>query len=176
MIGLYFDPKHGGCLRTVSEVGRGLYSVHGVYGDDEGTCKAGTSWVASMRVLFKGSEGRLVLSVDFGHKSTNHSQRYKAVYNPNERYIEWQDGNKWFKTFCNKEQLLHAARDRIVPSFRRKKMAAADLSCDKGNPETFSQYQPTVEVAHNLNMKELQNINQTVPSRLALALISATSV
>ena len=63
MHAVYYDPKHGGCLRTVS--GTGPYTIHGAYGEDE--AKPYGMWTAVVHVTNKGRT-EWALNVDFAGK------------------------------------------------------------------------------------------------------------
>lgn len=100
MEGYYFDPKHGGCLRRIVTVRRGLvYSVVGVYGDDEPM--TGRAWTACITVDDAGT-----LVVDFAGKPIKHERFLTASYDAAARTISWCDGNTWTKLFVAPSQLV----------------------------------------------------------------------
>lgn len=90
MEGVYYDPNHGGCLRTVVRQGATTrYVITGVYGDGE-LVRAGTPWrVHATRY------GEHFLTVDFAEKRTRHARVYHALWCPAARQIAWEDGNVW---------------------------------------------------------------------------------
>jgi hypothetical protein len=99
MHGAYYDPKHGGCLRTVS--GTGPYTIHGAYGADEASPYA--VWTASMRVSKKtATEWQLL--VDFAGKPLKPDRLLTAVFDVEARTIAWQDGNVWTPLYWNASQ------------------------------------------------------------------------
>ena len=92
--GLYYDPKHGACVRTVTPLPHhtNVYLVTGAYGEKEAG-PSGTSWHAHMRVDNK------FLTVDFYDKRTTHERVYHALWCPTLREIHWEDGNVWKKLY-----------------------------------------------------------------------------
>jgi hypothetical protein len=93
--GMYYDPKHGGCLRRVERV-RGdagkSWSILGAYGDDEGGA-AGTPWHAHARVV----HDRFVTVRFTGKRHLTHEAVYRALWCPERRELHWEDGNVWKK-------------------------------------------------------------------------------
>jgi len=108
MEGYWFDPKHGGCLRLVSEDGKGAYVIHGAYGDDEPPANAEAYWYALAR---SDSRARGALIVDFVGKPHKVRTRYRAVLDG--RNLHWDDGNVWRKAYTT-PRLLLAARTPTV--------------------------------------------------------------
>ena len=89
MEGVYFDPNHGGCLRTVERRGATHLVITGAYGDGE-LGRAGTPWRAHATV-----HAGYFLTVDFSEKKTRHARVYHALWCPKVRQIAWEDGNVW---------------------------------------------------------------------------------
>ena len=85
--GLYFDPKHGGCLRNITHVGKGTFKIHGVYGNDEGECHEGLAWNADLTSF--GDTFR----ADFTSKECRSKDAYEVVYENG--VLRWDDGNTW---------------------------------------------------------------------------------
>lgn len=91
MEGLYFDPKHGNCLRRIEPLGRDEYRIRGVYGVDEE--HVGDPWTAVAR---RSTDG---LAVDFAGKVTR-SRRFLHAWPCPNAYSRlndlcWEDGNRW---------------------------------------------------------------------------------
>ena len=93
--GVYADPLHGGCLRTVSMVSTGTYRIDGAYGDDEPPHSPGSSWSASVV-----RDGKFLI-VDFSSKTVSHARVYSALWCPSSREIHWEDGNVWKKLYSS---------------------------------------------------------------------------
>ena len=107
--GLYYDPKHGGCLRRVraptwAERRCGADAVVlGVYGTDE--ARHGLPWTATLSFRGPASAAR-PLSVDFGGKEERtHARAFSATWWPARGAIVWQDGNTWRKLPFHRSQL-----------------------------------------------------------------------
>lgn len=89
--GTYFDPNHGGCVRTISRTTKKhIYLVRGAYGKNEAH-PPNTEWTATMGI---GEEGRF-LTVDFVGKQVRHLRVYRALWCPKVGEIHWEDGNVW---------------------------------------------------------------------------------
>lgn len=103
--GMYYDPKHGGCLRRVVDEGSKLRII-GVYGDDEpGT---GGTWTARAEKRAVRQNGDVSYDVDFSGKPSKRERQMRAVYHPARRCITWSDGNEWKQLFVNARVLGHA--------------------------------------------------------------------
>ena len=89
MEGVYYDPNHGGCVRTIEKRDTAHYVITGAYGDGE-MGRAGTPWRAYVTVT-----AQHFLTVDFAEKRTKHAHVYHALWCPSVRQIAWQDGNVW---------------------------------------------------------------------------------
>ena len=107
--GLYYDPKHGGCLRRVRAPTRAERRcgadavVLGVYGTDE--ARHGLPWTATLSFRGPASTAR-PLSVDFGGKEERtHERVFSATWWPARGAIAWQDGNTWRKLSFHHSQL-----------------------------------------------------------------------
>ena len=97
--GWYHDPKHGHCLRRILRVSPGVYTIVGVYGDDE-TPRTHQAWTARVTT----PDGRH-LRVDFGGKTLlSHARVYRATYD-GARRIDWEDGNHWTRLYVHPAQL-----------------------------------------------------------------------
>ena len=93
--GVYYDPKHGACVRTITPVQKNLWVISGVYGDDEAGAP-GTPWHAHVRLC-----DDKFLTVDFYGKRTSHERIYRALWCPAVREIHWEDGNVWKKLYSS---------------------------------------------------------------------------
>lgn len=91
--GVYHDPKHGSCVRTITPVQEDLWLIAGVYGNDEAS-RPGAPWHAYLRVT-----DAKFLTVDFYDKRTTHDRVYRALWCPTVREIHWEDGNVWKKMY-----------------------------------------------------------------------------
>ena len=91
MEGVYYDPNHGGCVRTIEKRSETQYVITGAYGTGE-MARAGTLWRAYARA--HGHNGHFLL-VDFKEKKTKHERVYHALWCPSVRQIAWEDGNVW---------------------------------------------------------------------------------
>lgn len=94
----FYDPNHGGCLRTIRKVGANIYLIVGAYGSDEG--RVGYWSAFAKKIKPKILDGKKYnLEVDFTHKEKiKHSKIYLA--NWRERKIFWQDGNIWQQLYA----------------------------------------------------------------------------
>lgn len=109
MEGLYYDPKHGGGLRTVVRTetkrwwirgnGEEKYIIRGVYGSDEAP-HTGKVWSAVARK--KSGETRYV--VDFAGKPIK-KDRHLLCWREGEDGVRWQDGNLWKRMRFHPRQL-----------------------------------------------------------------------
>lgn len=88
--GVWFDPLHGGCLRTISG-----NRILGVYGSDE-QC-TGDPWYATftrdgnkVHVHFVGKPGKVPQHM---------------VTRLDGRMLRWSDGNVWRKLYAHRSQL-----------------------------------------------------------------------
>ena len=91
--GTYFDPRHGGCLRTITKNANGSWTIVGVYGTDEP--HPGHSWSACAEVTY----GHFV-RVDFARKFVRHKRILHALWCPalgDVGELRWEDGNIWKK-------------------------------------------------------------------------------
>ena len=95
MEGYYFDPKHGGCLRTVRRTSNDDYLILGVYGSDE-ACEG--PWHAHATRLWGN-----VFRVDFAGKAKRRRFLRCALHS---RHISWDDGNVWKRLFVDPTQLV----------------------------------------------------------------------
>jgi hypothetical protein len=96
MEGVWFDPKHGGCLRTIDRFGPRAYRIHGVYGDDEGPHTHGY-WSA---IATPDEGGRFV--VDFAGKPIKPVRHLSCRLDG--RALRWEDGNVWRKLYAHRAQ------------------------------------------------------------------------
>ena len=99
MEGLYYDPKHGGCLRRLRHSSAQTYTIDGVYGNDEPLTNG--YWYA---IVTAGRRG--ALQVDFEGK-LKRRRHYCATYRA--RRIEWDDGNVWVQLYAHPAQLAPSA-------------------------------------------------------------------
>lgn len=102
LLGHYYDPKHGGCLRFVRPLGPNQCLIDGVYGDDEPHTHS--PWWAEITVLSRGSYS-WKLQVDFRGKPTKRDRFLTATYHPRRREIRWCDGNTWRQLYTHSSQL-----------------------------------------------------------------------
>ena len=91
--GVWYDPKHGACVRVISHLRDHVWQIAGVYGDDEAGAP-GTPWRAHVQVR----DSRF-LTVDFYDKRTMHGRILRALWCPSVREIHWEDGNVWKKLY-----------------------------------------------------------------------------
>lgn len=89
--GLWYDPKHGGCLRRITG-----NKIIGVYGDDE--TSDGTWYANFIR------NGRQV-NVHFVGKPEKVPKCMVATLSRNS--LRWSDGNVWRRMNYHKNQLKH---------------------------------------------------------------------
>lgn len=110
MEGVYYDPKHGGCLRVITRLTPTVYHIDGVFGDDERGTDA--HWHARARVTDAASS----LLVDFAGKPGKEPRFLRATHCASERRIRWEDGNAWVKLYAHPTQfaraLAHGTRRR----------------------------------------------------------------
>lgn len=92
--GVYYDPKHGGCLRTVRRLRDGRYIIRGVYGNDEAPYTH-RPWFAY--ISFVGAS-TTELTVDFVGKIKR--QRFLRA-RVDGRRILWGDGNVWTRMYVH---------------------------------------------------------------------------
>jgi hypothetical protein len=106
MIGYYYDPLHGNCLRRITHVGKHVYKIDGVYGDDENTTTAqtGDHWFAHI-VATPKDDDTLSLRVDFCGKPIKSNRFMMAEWK--DRRIYWDDGNVWIQLYTTPRQLDH---------------------------------------------------------------------
>ena len=102
MQGLYYDPLHGRCLRSVRRVSSRAYEVVGVYGSDEDP-HTHRPWTAVMTALDGDDEEGTRLRVDFAGKPLKKNRFMTAVYR--RREIHWDDGNVWLQLYTHPRQL-----------------------------------------------------------------------
>ena len=89
IVGYYYDPKHGGCLRKITRINKNSFKIVGAYGDDEPDTNK--KWYAEMRKTNTKDE----YLVDFtGKKHVNHGS-YIAKWIEKDRILMWEDGNRW---------------------------------------------------------------------------------
>ena len=102
--GIFVDPKHGRCMRVISQKGPMQYIISGVYGTDER--KLGSTWSASMQEMpSENADGSTLFKVDFrGKEEITHDRIYYARWHPDTRTIHWQDGNVWFGMMFSRKQ------------------------------------------------------------------------
>lgn len=94
----FYDPNHGGCLRTMRKIDNNYYVINGAYGSDEG---GKGYWVAfatkSITKNYKNFKYNLV--VDFANKKKiTHKVKYHAHWIG--RKIHWEDGNTWLELYA----------------------------------------------------------------------------
>lgn len=104
--GVYFDPYHGGCLRSIEQTAPSRFVIHGVYGDDE--LDTSEYWFAEIHLLprpkkrSKTQSKTIRMEVDFSGKP-QHPGITRATYQS--RRIHWDDGNQWVKMYVHARQL-----------------------------------------------------------------------
>ena len=92
VVGWYYDPKHGHCLRQIKPD----LTIVGVYGLDEPN--TGQTWEANMtRVEEHKKSHKLRFDVDFEGKPGKVPRVMRAVYDDQTRMLKWSDDNVWFK-------------------------------------------------------------------------------
>jgi hypothetical protein len=95
---VYYDPKHGGCLRIMTRTKPGLSIIKGAYGDDEEHTGYWFAEVSHFRPKKIGND-TYNISVNFLHKlGLTHKPIYHA-YMKN-REIHWEDGNVWKELYA----------------------------------------------------------------------------
>lgn len=103
--GHYFDPKHGGCFRTVRRRLDGQYTILGVYGNDE-MRPAGEFWSATVRVgVEKTDTIPMVVSFE-GKQKEQSSKTLRADFYVDSKTILWEDGNRWLPCYCHLRQFV----------------------------------------------------------------------
>jgi len=107
MQGQYFDPLHGGCLRTVVRLREGDYLIRGVYGSDE--TPTGGAWHARIAVLARDAAGA-ELDVDFAGKPAKRPRHMAARFDAAAQVIRWSDGNVWTRLHAHPSQTLAPPR------------------------------------------------------------------
>jgi hypothetical protein len=95
--GLYYDKKHGGCLRLIQKPRKQnsktfTQIIVGAYGDNESEAP-GKKWTASA-ISISPNESWVV----FDGKKTHHGS-YNAKYSPRTRKLHWPDGNYWIRMY-----------------------------------------------------------------------------
>ena len=96
--GVYYDPNHGACVRTVTLLEPGIWQVTGYYGIHEAS-SPGRVWQAHMRLAHPDNHRHLL--VDFYKKRVSHERVYSALWCPSTREIHWEDGNVWKKLYSS---------------------------------------------------------------------------
>lgn len=94
LAGVYFDPLHGKCVRTI-EVREGKLQIFGTYGNDE-MQPPGSTWTASVHVDEDNSK---LLTVSFDKDVSPERRVLNALWCPLVREIHWEDGNVWSKLY-----------------------------------------------------------------------------
>lgn len=89
----YYDRKHGGCLRVITNEGQGQYRIKGAYGNDE-TEKGYWFANAEETTVIEKNNSKYNLIVDFSEKKeiTHDVKQYAYKFG---RKIYWEDGNIW---------------------------------------------------------------------------------
>ena len=126
LVGPYFDPKHGGCMRQVLMLpsrpcGRSCFLIRGVYGERE-MKPQGTPWFGLMDVVSVSPSGTMELIVRFVGKRKPRPQDLvmKAWYVPSPHSrgtIQWSDGNTWKPMTVHRDQFKRVSLLEYV-SFR----------------------------------------------------------
>lgn len=93
--GVFFDPKHGGCLRRVCPSGPTRLVVRGVFGDDEAPARPGEPWTVYGEVVRTYPDGGCEIRFDFRTKRVRKKDSYRAWWKPRERVLEFDDRNQW---------------------------------------------------------------------------------
>lgn len=103
--GHYYDPKHGGCFRTIKKLGDRKFMILGVYGNDEARA-AGHFWHATVTTGTVVG-GKIRMSVVFSGKEKAPEHRtMTADFDVESKTILWQDKNRWVPCYCHPRQFL----------------------------------------------------------------------
>ena len=103
--GYYFDPKHGGCLRTITAWGKGRYIVLGVYGDGERR-SPGTFWSAVLVAKGGEKDGRVPFAASFtGKDKEEEGKEMEVSLGVKDRSLRWSDKNVWLPLHVHPRQL-----------------------------------------------------------------------
>lgn len=110
--GYYYDPNHGGCLRTIIRINSTTYHIIGVYGHSE-LRPIGDWWTATLTIKGAESHGRVPLTVTF-HKEKKDPQNLvmQAWYVVRDGRIEWSDDNCWRPMYHSIHQFNHTKEGR----------------------------------------------------------------
>ena len=112
MDGVYFDPLHGRCLRSITKVTKQEYLITGVYGDDE-MMPIGNLWYAHISVSSE-SDTSLELVVRFDGKVKDETKKVlQATFDKQSRSIRWEDRNVWFSIVYHPS--IFRSRVRCIP-------------------------------------------------------------
>ena len=93
LTGVYVDPSHGRCVRTV-EMSGGKLCMFGVYGTEERK-PTGETWSALVNV---DPDNSRFLYVTFQDRYETECVHF-ALWCPEAREIHWQDGTVWQKVY-----------------------------------------------------------------------------
>ena len=92
--GVYYDPQHGKCVRTI-QMHEGQLCIYGVYGVGEGK-SIGEEWTAN---VFVDAETQKLLTVYFQKDVAQERRVMHALWCPEAREIHWEDGSVWYKLY-----------------------------------------------------------------------------
>ena len=111
LAGHYFDPKHGGCLRTISNASGPRYVVLGVYGHDEPPYAPGSFWSAVVETKALEGGETIPCVVRFTGKR-NGEKVMLAKFHVHSKTLHFEDGNTWIPMYANAKQF---AKDGVLP-------------------------------------------------------------
>ena len=101
--GYYYDPKHGGCFRTVRRLGEGRFMILGVYGAGEARAR-GEFWSAFV-TTGKETSGKIPMTVTFSGK-IREPVVANADFVVDSKTILWDDKNRWVPCYCHPRQFV----------------------------------------------------------------------
>ena len=79
MEGVYYDPKHGHCVRVLQRDANGDMYIMGVYGDDEAPGRPGQTWRAKVTVK------EHACASTFRRRTLSPTRVYSALWCPTKR-------------------------------------------------------------------------------------------
>ena len=123
--GYYYDPNHGGCLRTIVPIAPMKYVIHGVYGDDE-ALQTGTYWSANITTCEEEGD-YIALKVNFSGKKKPKDKFMDATFHKPSKTIRFPDKNKWLPMYMNKTQLKYDNKPAPVRSSLTSQIIKLDL-------------------------------------------------
>ena len=103
LTGYYFDPKHGGCLRTIFRYTDTTYALMGAYGDDE-VLTQGDLWSGKIEIKAM-VENHIPFRLVFTGKETS-KEYIEGKFMILSKTLEFSDNNTWLPMYAHPKQLL----------------------------------------------------------------------